>query len=69
MDKVEADLEMESNLMNAYQTAYEMACKELANRNIDDICLNTNANRIPGEDTLITLNYLAFDYTVNMKNF
>lgn len=60
-------MEMESNLMNAYLTAYEMACKELANRDIDDICLNTNANRISGEDALITLNYLASDYTINMK--
>lgn len=68
LDKAEDIVEMESNLMNAYQTAYRMACEELANREIDDICLNTNAERVAGEDSIIILSYLASSYTVDLKS-
>lgn len=61
-------MEMESNLMNAYQTAYEMACNSLKSKDIEEICLNTNAERIFGEDSSVSLKYLDNNYVIDIRS-
>ena len=58
-------MELESNLMNAYSTAYRMACENLRDRHIDELSLNTNAIRISGSDCLLAVKYLGQEYIVD----
>lgn len=57
-------MELESNLMNAYKTAYDMACKELKNRDMIDISLNSNAI-YNAESNTLQVRYLNDGYVVN----
>jgi hypothetical protein len=52
--------------MNAYQTAYELACENLKARDIDDICLHTNAVRIPEIPGSVSLKYMECDYIIDL---
>lgn len=60
-------MEMESNLMNAYQAAYKMACERLVEADVEMMCLNTNAV-YNNEDHTISLRYLNKGYIVNCTN-
>jgi hypothetical protein len=55
---------MESNLMNAYQDAYKIACESLKNCDFEEISLNTNAvyNKL---DNYISLKYLNDIYIID----
>jgi hypothetical protein len=64
MIKEYTGVEMESNLMNAYQTAYEMACERLNKRDAEEISLHTNAIHNKETHTL-SLKYLNTEYLVN----
>lgn len=59
-------MDLESNLMNAYQTAYELACKSLMEKDAEEISLNTNAVYNKDDNTLI-LKYLNQEYVVNCR--
>jgi len=56
-------MEKESNLLNAYLEAYKIACKELKNRDWEQIAVNTNTIFNNVENTL-TVKYLNMDYIV-----
>ena len=59
--------EMESNLMNGYKTAYDMALTELKGRDSADIVRNTDARH----DSLLntyTIKYLGVDHVVNCSS-
>lgn len=60
-------MELESNLMNAYKTSYNMACDELKNRDIITISLNSNAI-YDAESNTLQLRYLNDDYVVKCRD-
>lgn len=59
-------MEIDQNLKNSYLTAYEIACKELVDRNPEEISKSTNAvyEKTTG---VLTLKYLSRDYQVDCQ--
>ncbi|MCR4434786.1 MAG: DUF3786 domain-containing protein [Clostridiales bacterium] len=57
-------MEIGQNLKNSYLAAYAIACKELIDRDPEEISINTNAV-YDREDGVLTVKYLNRDYSVN----
>lgn len=60
-------MELESNLMNAYLTAYTMGCEKLVELDPEEVSLNTNTSYCK-ESNSISVKYLNRDYIVDCSN-
>jgi hypothetical protein len=60
-------MELESNLMNAYLTAYTMGCEKLAKLDPEEVSLNTNTIYLK-ESNCISVKYLNKEYIVDCSN-
>lgn len=60
-------MELESNLMNAYRTAYRMACEDFKQKDFEEISLNTNSVYDRSSHTL-HLKYLNTGYEVDCSS-
>jgi hypothetical protein len=58
---------MESNLMNAYISAYEIACDQLIKMDPSNICLNSNSLYNPTKN-LLYVKYLGEDYSIDFSS-
>jgi len=59
-------MEMESNVHNAYQTAYNMACEKLSKRNPEEISSNTDCVYNKNDNSL-NVQYLGHEYTADCE--
>ncbi len=59
-------MEMEMNLMKGYLSAYKLACEELASRDPEQICMNSNA-AFGKESSSFRLTYLNREYKVDSR--
>lgn len=58
---------MKSNMLNAYESAYNIACEKLSKRNPEEISLNSNCV-YDKSNNCILVSYMGEDYRINCKN-